>query len=260
MLSSVLEKIAFAIIGRGWSHRRHLILYVRCQLPPREERVRFAFSSLVKLKCNDRVLLVRNVHRPECFSPPGGVMKYKPAALSAFDSWEVQFETSPDPNDMINDLRGLLPKKHLPSMLIWFNSSTNHESAEDCVEREMKEELAEMGLNAQFPGQFHFRHVRTVFESLRFLPNEGYCQHRIFNVLEPDIEHSDMRDFCAQLAGRIDKSNNFILATREEIFSGRSISDELIAPISRYLFSSGKVLESMPMRRLRPASVRIETK
>jgi hypothetical protein len=241
ILASAAEKVIYKVLGHGWTHRRQLLLAARCSLPPWTRDVRFSFSALLKLECDDTLLLIRNAHRPECFSPIGGVFKHSAAASGLFNKLDVQFQTSPKPDDMLHDLRGFIPRRHLPQLTAWYIRERDRETGTVCIRRELLEELGEVNLRIKVPDPFPVRHVRTVVESLRFLPDEGYEQHRIFEIYEPEMAHREISEFCKKLAAQIGQRKNLIRVSRDEVFATRSSRGDYIAPITKYCYSSRPV-------------------
>jgi hypothetical protein len=225
----------------------------------RSEDMRVSFSALVLLRDGDHYLLVRNLHRPESFAPFGGVFKYKDSSILDELEFRPQTIESTDHinSDMKDDLRGFLPRKNLPALAAWFRKSKGRENADDCLRRELAEEIREVGIPKKIkcPEIIPFHFVRRIEEGPEQVPGEMYTQYRIFEVYEPDASKSSVKKFVRQLmecarAGQKD----LLLVTAQEMVSGRAGSGDLIGHHACYLFGSKRVRPGSPMFRAKSIS------
>src|SRR5436305_3375130 len=132
---------------------------------------------------------------------------------------------------MKDDLRGFLPRKNLPALVGWFKKGKGHESADDCLARELAEEVAEVGISksVKCPEIIPFHLVRKVEEGPEKVMGEGYTQYRIFEVWEPDISKAVVRKFVKRLMEKARAGQkDLLLASAQEIISGRAASGDLI--------------------------------
>src|SRR4030095_15237559 len=92
MLGTLLEGIVEHLLASEIGHSLHSsvkgLRFVPYQVLRRNDEMRVAFSALLRLMDGERFILVRNLHRPETFSPFGGVYKYLTSAQQHFDKLE----------------------------------------------------------------------------------------------------------------------------------------------------------------------------
>jgi hypothetical protein len=251
----VLESTAFHIVRHGYLRLR----FLKCAVIRRGEAIRIAFSALVLLRDGDHYLLVRNLHRPESFAPFGGVFKYM--NTSTLDQVEFRPQTVESADrinsDMKDDLRGFLPRKNLPALVGWFKKGRGRESADDCLTRELAEEVAEVGLSksVKCPEIIPFLLVRKVEEGPEKVMGETYTQYRIFEVWEPDFSKAVVRKFVRRLMEKARAGQkDLLLASAQEIISGRAASGDLIGHHAGYLFGNKRVRPESPMFKVRSAA------
>jgi hypothetical protein len=240
----IVESATFHVIR----HNYHRFRLLRCAVFSRSEDIRVAFCAMLLLRDGDRYLLIRNLHRRESFGPFGGVFKYKD--ISKLDDLEFKPQTQPYANDMKEDIRGFLPRKRLPSLIAWFKKGWGRESSEECLTREMREEMAEAELprRLNFPESLRIKHVRTVEELPARVPGQLYTQYRIFEVHELNLAFSSMKKFNSQLFSVVPRHrNNLLLATAKEIEVGRAESGELIGHHACYLIGKKRLRPESPM-------------
>jgi hypothetical protein len=109
--------------------------------------VRVSFAAILRIKADDRYILLHTPNRPGTFSPPGGVFKYfSPAErlLEAMGFREDRIDALAQ--DMTFDLRGYLPGAAIKEFRRWFAGGSYREDTTECLCREIAEELGESGL------------------------------------------------------------------------------------------------------------------
>src|SRR5262245_40217381 len=115
MVMGVLSGIVSTLlIGAGsvlWRHRDHLSL-LRVTLWPRGQ-VRVSFAALLRIKDDDRYVLVGASTRPGFLGPPGGVVKYRGSAATLDRLGFHEQRTGGYRADRRDDLRGLVPARSL---------------------------------------------------------------------------------------------------------------------------------------------------
>jgi transcriptional regulator with XRE-family HTH domain len=211
--------------------------------------IRVAFSALLRIADADRFVLVRNLHRKETFGPFGGVFKYLNEAQSTLDNCEFKPQVIEPRDDMRNDLRGFLPQQHLKNILAWYRKGFGRESSEQCLIRELKEELKEAGLsgNLNCPTDIEFRQVRSVAEGPASVPGQLYKQYRIFEVLDPITGNRETDEFLRRLFEMAHQHSNLLIARSQEIYAGRSKSGVVIGPQSGYLLGKKRIRPDDPL-------------
>lgn len=221
--------------------------YVTLQVYKPNAEIRVAFSAILKIQRNGKYILVRNLHRPETFCPFGGVYKYKEDAQSFLD--EIDFRPHIIGNgDMIRDIRGYLPRKNLSKLLRWYYQSISRESYTECLTRELKEELAEVGIHIQrFPADIQFRRVRHKTERPKYLESINCYQFRIFEVYEISSPSKQVNNLLNKIHNNVKDNKDLISVSSEEIRQGRSNGGYVIGPHSHYLLNHKRYRDDDPM-------------
>jgi hypothetical protein len=198
--------------------------------------IRVAMCALIRIASGDRYVLIRNLHRPESFAPIGGVYKYFKGGRAKLDT--LEFRPQEINSDMTNDVRGFLPYKNLDEFINWFDKGDGRESAQECLQRELGEELAEAGLepeSAELSGvQFSF--VRTVREGPEAIAAESYIQFRIFDIYDMVVESAREHNLLLKIQAHATIGKDLCWATSNEIIRGRSRSSHIIGAHTPYLF------------------------
>ncbi|WP_067801905.1 hypothetical protein [Actinomadura formosensis] len=215
--------------------------------------VRVSFAALVRIRDDDRHVLLHSPSRPGSFSPPGGVYKsFAPAARILEGLGFRADRADPLADDMRSDLRGFLPAPSLAGFQRWFATGAYREDATECLRRELAEELVESGLPHLVPDTFgaDFEHVRTVVEGPYQVPGKPFRQVRRLEVYEPVMNGPAIARLCRSLveAGMDETVPDAICATTEQIGHGRS-GTALIGAHSAYLVSGRRPRLELPMLR-----------
>lgn len=210
--------------------------------------IRVAFSAILKIQKDGEYILVRNLHRKETFCPFGGVYKYKDDAKSFLDEIDFRPHILPGDTDMIGDIRGYLPRKNLSKLLRWYNQSICRESYTECLIRELKEELTEVGIHIhKFPGNIQFRHVRSKIERPRYLESIDCYQFRIFEVYEILSKSKQENSLLNKIHASIQTNHDLISVSSDEMKRGRSDAGYVIGPHSYYLLNHKRYRDDDPM-------------
>lgn len=247
---SVLEHLLASEIGHGLHRSYKGLRFLPYQVHRRNEDMRVAFSALLRLKEGDRFILVRNLHRRETFCPFGGVYKYVDAAQKHFDKLEFRPQVVGPRRDMEGDLQGFLPRHNAGSLVRWFWSERDRESSQECLYRELKEELREANItnSAKIPEQRHFKLVRRILDGPRRVPGEHYRQFRVFEIFDINNPNREVRALTKTLVKAVrGRSTHLILATSEEIKRGRTRKGDVIGHISCYLIGRRRLRPDEPM-------------
>lgn len=218
----------------GWFSKQRGFL--SCSLYNRDQDARYVFSAIGCMKTEDgRYVLVRNLHRPESLAPFGGVYKYLAGSDLHLSSLEFVPHFLGKRDDADRDLRGFVKRKNLAKLHRWVTSGIGLETGNDCIQRELVEELGEISTKLKVP-PLRLLRVRTVKEGPRFLRNVGYTQFRVFDVYLVDTGHAASRKFVRDLARRAAATSGLELVTPEEIRQGRSGKGTLISHTANYFF------------------------
>ncbi len=219
-------------------------------LPGRPDRVRISFSVLLRLADDDRFVLFDAPKRPGAYGPPGGVVKFLPPAARILDCLGFQPERTGSPQRKLKaDLRGTLPAGALRRFRSWFASGAYRETADECLRRELREELAEVGVHGldEIIPELQFTPVRTVLEGPHPVPVKDHRQLRGFEVYEPAMTNSAARRLSRELteAAEDDAYPGVLLAGLDDIAHGR-LGRALIAPQSAFLLGSARLTPDLP--------------
>jgi SMODS-associated NUDIX domain len=212
--------------------------------------VRVSFAAILRIKADDRYILLHTPNRPGTFSPPGGVFKYfSPAErlLEAMGFREDRIDTLAQ--DMTFDLRGYLPAVAVKDFRRWFAGGAYREDTAECLCREIAEELGESGLDDLIPCAtgLAFTHVRTVHAGPDEVPGTPYRQLRRFDVCDLVVSDPAARRLRAELI-RVAADQTVptvISASAADIMHGRS-GGALIAGHAAYLFGTERTRPDIP--------------
>jgi SMODS-associated NUDIX domain len=212
--------------------------------------VRVSMSVLLRIKDDNRFVLFRLQSRPDSYGPPGGVYKYFPPAARVLDNLDFHEErASREPELTRSDLRGLLPAKAVPEFVRWFESNAYREGADECLRRELREELSEVGLPQLTAAIAHldYTRLRTVTEGPHEVAGKSYRQLRRFDVHTIEMANGTATWFHRELvAASADTSVPSVTwATRADVEHGRQ-GTALIAPHTALLFRPDRVMQDIP--------------
>jgi hypothetical protein len=124
----------------------------------RNEYVRFSISALVRIRVDDRYLLVKN-RKWDKFQPVGGVLKYHIEAGIVMNNCGMRPDSMFKPDEVNDrDLRVQIPGEKIPDFLAWFDQRMGREESPN---REFVEELFSTGvLNPNEFGVPNFSFIR----------------------------------------------------------------------------------------------------
>jgi hypothetical protein len=229
-IEAMLELAAAAFKHKLWKRPRLTTVL----LHHRNHQMRVSFSALLRLKdpATDSYVFVHNLHRPQTFGPFGGVYKRAPGSEKALAELEFESEDLGPGDEMHNDLRGYLPRKHLLSLIHWFEKGKGRETPEQCLRRELREELKEIGSRIKVPDPLYLHFVHSVIEGPIKLRNKNnMAQVRIFEV----YELADAKRFQGSLVRLAQNSDKLTLANAEQIRHGRSRDNKILGQHCCYL-------------------------
>lgn len=212
-----------------------------------ERGVRVSYAALLRIRDDDRHVLFGSASRPGSFTPPGGVFKYFAPAADLLD--RMRFQADQRVNGMRADLRGVLPAQSVPEFRRWFASGAYREDAVECLQRELDEELAEVGFpelaaNVQ---SLRFAPLRTIVEGPRAAPGKPFKQSRRFEFHDLLCTGQAAAELKRRLFELADDPavTTIISAAASDIAHGRAGS-ALIAPHSAYLIGEQRTWPDLP--------------
>jgi SMODS-associated NUDIX domain len=247
LAAAVATAVAVVWRSRGWLRGG---LEVGRAVMGRGRRIRVSYCAVLRVREAGRCVLFRSPSRPESFGPPGGVIKYRDNARATLDRLGFVDELWPGREaEMRRDLRGFVPSGSVLSFQSWFRAGVDRESAEQCLRRELCEELVEVGLPDLVPAvsALTFNPARAVAEGPRKVPGHDYLQLRRFEVYEIALDDSAAVDFVRRLIEAADDPHrrSVCCAGVEEMREGRCQAG-LVAPHTVYLIGTRKLASDVP--------------
>lgn len=212
--------------------------------------VRVSCAAILRIKADDRYVLLHTPSRPGTFSPPGGVFKYfSPAERLLGDMGFREDRVDALAEDMRFDLRGFIPAAATKDFRRWFAGGAYREDTAECLSRELGEELRESGLEHLEPGprRLVFSPVRTVAPGPHQVPGQAYRQLRVLDVCDLVVSDPRARRLREELirAGLDDTVPTVICVTADDIAYGRS-GVALIAAHASYLVGTERIQPDIP--------------
>jgi hypothetical protein len=253
MLEEILTGLIVSVLGSAaaglWLHRRRLRLLVPALRPGL--RVRVSAAVLLRVQDDGWYVLFHSPRRPGSYGPPGGVAKYSAGSRPDLERMGFQEEPRSQP-DMRHDLRGFVPAKSLAGFARWWGRGEGRESATECLRRELREELAEVGhpTVGVDVSTVDFVAVRTVLDGPHRVPGQSYRQVRLMEVcdLDPTSPASaELRQRLLELAEDPTEAG-IIRVSAFDIEYGHRDSC-YIQPQSAYLFGERRLNADLPMLR-----------
>ena len=241
---AALFAFAFWALDHYWGVWRLLKSILRVSLWGRSTRMRVSFSAILRISQGDQFLLAAMKAHRWAFGPFGGVYHFYEGASELLH--ECEFTPKSNASNP-RDLRGFLPRRHFARLLRWFFSERDRESAEKCLQRELREELHEVGEDSfvRSVDTLHFRFVRSVIEPPRKVSGQDHLQFRCFHVYEVDTSFENSAAFATALLDRARNHPKMRVATTSEIVTGR-LGNDLIGHHAEYLFNRKASRQVLP--------------
>ncbi len=173
------------------------------------EKIRLSFAYLIRIKVNNRYLLVKSGHKRSLFGPVGGVYHIEHVD---YVYNELGFSRDSTPGDE-QDVRGTILGKNIKAFVKWFDCKKNRETNPD---REYQEELLNSGiLPSQLFDDPSFNFLGTKYKGISY--SEFY---QINELLRFDIYELVLNDDQIKyIENNVKKIKSITLFTREEIES-----------------------------------------
>lgn len=172
-------------------------------------RIRLSFAYLIRIKINNRYLLVKSGHKREIFGPVGGVYHIEHIDYVYNKLGFVRDETPGDSEDV----RGTILGKNIRKFIKWFNKKENREIEPN---REFNEELIVSSIvPAELFSNNSFKFIKTSYRGIgydSFYKKNELCRFDIFEL----VLNKEQESFFQTM-----KTNKLIkLVTREDIETG----------------------------------------
>ena len=212
--------------------------------------VRVSYAALLRVREDDRYVLFDTGSRPGAFTPPGGVFKYFEPGADLLERMGFERDRRIErADDMRADLRGFLPERSVPVFRRWFESGAYREDSVECLQRELVEELTEVGLPDLVDAvpALRFVHLRTVVEGPSAVPGKSYRQLRrleFHDLVCPNQVAASFRERLLASAA-VTGVPSVIAATSADIAHGRC-GDALVAPHAAYLAGEQRTRPDIP--------------
>ena len=173
----------------------------------KNQKIRLSFAYLIRIKVNNRYLLVKGGHGRDIFGPVGGVYHIEKTDYVYKKLGYARDETPGDPDDV----RGTINGQNVAKFIRWFNKRKNREV---CPNREFDEELIDSGIVDK--GLFKdvsFSFVNTKYRGIQLSTHYRKLELCRFDVYELSLNPEQISHLSSL------KSKKIKLATREEIES-----------------------------------------
>lgn len=171
-----------------------------------EKKIRLSFAYLIRIKVNNRYLLVKSGHKRGTYGPVGGVYHIE---HTDYVYNKLGFSRDSSPGDP-EDIRGTIQGKKISKFIKWFNKKRNRELNPS---REFYEELIKTGYvpESLFENP-KFNFIKTVYKGIQYGEHYG-----INELLRFDIYEFVPNEIQLNYLLNIKVNNNLKFYTREEI-------------------------------------------
>ncbi|MEV1242741.1 hypothetical protein ACIBO2_23795 [Nonomuraea sp. NPDC050022] len=248
VISSLIASVLAGIGGLAWRNRKNLAVLTVILMPL--GTIRVSLSVLLRIKVGDQYVLFHTPYTPGSYGPPGGVFKFHHSAQHVLDRFSFREELRvAHAGVMQRDLRGFVPARRLAPFLRWFHQGSGRESATECLRRELREELSEIGhpeLAAEVESM-GFQFVRRVAEPPRNVPGRDYRQVRLFEVYDLELVDEAASRLRRRLLDHAQDPDDqqVILVSGQDIVNGR-YGTLFIGPQSAFLFGTRRYRQDVP--------------
>lgn len=145
----------------------------------KNELIRLSYAYLIKIRVNNRYLLIKSKNIKDVYQPVGGVFHIED---NSYISGKLGFERDSTPGDQ-EDIRGTIKGKNIAKFDKWFNKGKGVEKAPI---REFKEELIDTGLLDKelfSEEKTKFGKIKTVYSGIK----DAYYSNHKYELLRFEI-------------------------------------------------------------------------
>jgi hypothetical protein len=202
----------------------------------RSRRLRVSMAQILSIKVRDKFVLIANTRRPERVTPIGGAVRYFPSEVPRLEGGiKFRHEFSKGPERY--DLRGYLQGRHFVPFLRWYASGAGRE--QNSMVREIEEEFIEIGIPeiSEYVKHPEFVKERIVHEGPFQEKDRDYWQYRFFEVYSLREESPDSARLADFIRKKAKSTQSLVLASTNEIRSGRLKDKRIVGDSCGYLFS-----------------------
>lgn len=223
----VATKLVSEALNLGWKK----IKWLPTTHVHRNHQVRVVCSTFLRVQNkNGKYLLIRNLHRPEFFSPIGGCYKYFPTAKPYLDQTLFSQDTLVRTDESSMDIRGYVRRRFVADFFTWFSlNNATRETTRECLIREINEELfGESNLISPKDidlSKLEFRYVRSYLEKAT-IDESNTLQFRFFEVHDLGME-SEASQALAKFLTTV-SSKNLLWVDEKDIRVGRTSGNKAI--------------------------------
>jgi hypothetical protein len=154
----------------------------------RRATIRFSSSSILRVQDGDRFVLVVTPARGTSvpyWGPLGGVLKFRSTWNAALSEMGVQTDwLSGGDEDMRSDLRVKMGGAQFSKFIRWFWKGEGRETPKECLCRELKEELGELGQQSLVDQVDGLEVEVTAIRHTSLFRQDGLFHYRLFYVCD----------------------------------------------------------------------------
>lgn len=172
----------------------------------KNKRIRLSFAYLIRIRVNNKYLLVKSGHDRQLYGPVGGVYHIE---HTEYVYHKLGFVRDKTPGDS-TDIRGTILGKNIKKFIKWFEGK---ESREITPNREFEEEIINSGIASKelFPA-LDFKFIRTYYRGIEydsFYDIDELCRFDVYELI--------LNEQQVQYFEKAKKNKDFILATSDDI-------------------------------------------
>ena len=170
--------------------------------------IRLSFAYLIRIRVNNKYLLVKSGHKRDLYGPVGGVYHIE---HTDYIYHKLKFARDETPGDS-EDVRGTIAGKNIGKFIRWFNKGINREVSPN---REFEEELLKSGVvpNNLFLNQ-DFKYACTKYRGIERSAHYKKLELCRFDIFELLLTKEQEKFFVNS------KDKRIFLATKEDIETG----------------------------------------
>lgn len=172
----------------------------------KNKRIRLSFAYLIRIRVNNRYLLVKSGHNRQLYGPVGGVYHIE---RTDYIYYKLGFARDKTPGDS-KDIRGTILGKNIKKFIKWFNKKEDRETIPN---REFEEEIIKTGIASKelFP-KLDFKFIGTHYRGIEYDSFYGVDELCRFDIYELTLNEEQVRYF-----EKMNKNKGAILVTSDDI-------------------------------------------